>query len=95
MAVPLPDVDDEALVSRRILVRAKDVVFVRGVIEASEGLANMFAQRGGDLVLVASVSREAELDEIVEDLRVEVGATVTEPVSAGGRRYERSLARGT
>ena len=38
----------EGMVVRRVLVRARDVVFFKGIIEASEGLAAVFAERGGD-----------------------------------------------
>jgi len=58
------------------VVNSRDVVFVKAIIEASEGVACMFAERGGELLLVSSESRRAELDEIVEDLRVELGAIV-------------------
>lgn len=56
------------LVERRVRVRACDVVLVKGICEASEGLCGMFAERGGDLVLAAPRSRERELDELVADL---------------------------
>jgi len=49
---------------------------VKSILEASEGLACMFAERGGELLIVAPVSRRAELDELVEDLRAELGALV-------------------
>lgn len=63
----------EGLITRRLVVRAKDVVFVKGVIEAHDGLAHVFAERGGDLTIAAAVGREAELDELVADLAREVG----------------------
>jgi hypothetical protein len=84
--VPLPNIVDESLVWRRIQVPVRDVVFVRGVLEASEGVACMFAEHGGDLMLVAPVSQEKMLDEIVEDLRGEVGAIVTRVSAHGGRK---------
>jgi hypothetical protein len=64
------------LVERRVTVRARDVVFVKGICEASEGLCAMFAESGGDLVLAAPRSRERELDELVRDLETDFGATV-------------------
>ena len=39
------------LIFRRVRVRAREVVFVKGVIEASEGLAVVFAESGGDLTI--------------------------------------------
>lgn len=62
------------MVVRKILVRAKDVVFIKGILEASEGLAQLFAEEGGDLTLAAPACREAELEALVCDLVVEVGA---------------------
>jgi Domain of unknown function (DUF4911) len=90
MPVPLPHIDDDQLVWTRIRVSQKDVGYVRGILEASEGLACMFAEKGGDLMLVAPVSQQARLDEIVEDLRVELGAIVTERGTNGGRKRESS-----
>jgi hypothetical protein len=75
--VPIPQIQDRSLVTRRLLVPARHVAFVKGILEASEGLACMFAERGGELLLVAPASREAELDELVGDLRDEVGAIVS------------------
>lgn len=90
MPVPLPTIDDDALVWRRIRVPVKDVGFVRGVLEASEGLACMFAEHGGDLMLVAPSSQEQRLDEVIDDLRVELGAIVTERGANGGRNRDSS-----
>jgi len=59
-------VSDE-IVLRKIRVRAIDVVLVKGICEASEGLCAMFAERGGDLVLAAPRSRSRDLDELVAD----------------------------
>lgn len=58
---------------RRLSVRRRDVVFVKGILEASEGVASLFAERGGELVLAAPHERAAALDEIVRDLRLELG----------------------
>jgi hypothetical protein len=71
----------EGMVTRRVLVRAKDVVFVKGILEASEGLAQLFAEAGGDLTLAAPACREEELDALVDDLVVEVGALRTAQAS--------------
>jgi len=78
MPVPIPTIDDDALAWRRIRVAQADVAFVRGVLEASEGLACMFAEKGGDLMLVSPASQVGTLDEVIEDLCVDVGAIVTD-----------------
>ena len=68
MKAPGGDVN-EGMVTRRIVVRAKDVVFLKGIVEAREGVAQLFAERGGEITLAAPPDRERELDELVADLR--------------------------
>ena len=70
--------DPDGIVSRRLIVRAKDVVFVKGVIEAHDGLANVFSESGGDLTIVAPRDREAELDEVVRSLANELGGIISD-----------------
>jgi hypothetical protein len=65
------------LVTRRVRVASRDVVFVKGLIEASEGLGALFAERGGDLLLATTDSRSGDLDELLADLEAEIGALVT------------------
>jgi hypothetical protein len=62
----------EGLVVRRLVLRARDVVFFKGVIEASEGLAAVFAEHGGDLSVATPVGREQELDIVLADLSAEL-----------------------
>jgi len=71
-AAPPPLV--EALATRKMRVIPSEVVFVKGVIEASEGLAVVFAESGGDLTIATPPCRVQELDRLLEDLRVETGA---------------------
>ena len=66
----------EGMVVRRVRVAAREVVFVKGVIEASEGLAAVFAEHGGDLTIAAPAGRARELDEVLGDLQRETGALV-------------------
>lgn len=61
------------MTTRRLSVRAPDVVFVKGIIEASEGLAVVFAERGGELTIAAPMERRADLAELISDLAAEVG----------------------
>jgi hypothetical protein len=76
-ALPVAPLLDHDLVSRRVLVRDKDVVFVKGIFEASEGLGSLFAERGGELIISAPLSRERELDELLSDLEAELQAQVS------------------
>jgi hypothetical protein len=71
------------LVARTVTVAKEQVVFLKAILEASEGLGAMFAEKraertgnrgGGDLVVAAPVSRAAELDELLADLELELGA---------------------
>ena len=41
------------MVSREIVVRAKDVVLLKGIVEAHDGIAQVHGERGGALVLTA------------------------------------------
>jgi hypothetical protein len=58
---------------RKVRVRAPDVVFVKGVLEASEGVALLFAERGGEMILAGPSDQGAKLDELVADLASELG----------------------
>lgn len=62
------------MLAREVFVRPPDVVFVKGLIEASDGLAAVFAERGGDLTIVAPQGRGEELAELLHDLEAEIGA---------------------
>ncbi len=63
----------EGMVARRVVLRAKDVVFLKGILEASSGLAAVFAESGGDLTVAAHASREVELDAVLAQLKDEIG----------------------
>lgn len=65
------------MVTRRLVVRAKDVAFLKGVVEAHDGLAAVFAEKGGDLVLAAPANRESDLDALTQDLARELGGVVS------------------
>lgn len=74
---PLPiQIAAAGMLARSVKVAASDVVFVKGLLEASEGLGALFAERGGELWLVSPESRAQELSELLADLEVEIGATV-------------------
>lgn len=74
----LEELLDDGLLVRRLRVKPEDVVFVKGIFEASEGLCAMYAQRGGDLTIVAPVSRARELDLVLNDLARELQGIVDE-----------------
>jgi hypothetical protein len=62
------------MVTRSIVIAAREVVFVKGIVEAREGIAQVFAEKGGELVLASPADREAELEALVSDLCAELGA---------------------
>lgn len=64
---------DSELVWRPVTVRPRDVVYVKGVVEASRGLATLHAAGGGELLLCTTPSQAAALDELLDDLGDELG----------------------
>ncbi len=72
----------EGMVVRRVVMRSRDVVFFKGVIEASDGLAAVFAEGGGDLLVAAPAERGAELDAVLGELCAELGALQVPPAQA-------------
>jgi hypothetical protein len=62
------------MVVRRVLMSARDVVFFKGVVEASEGLAAVYAEGGGDLQVAAPAERAQELDAMLDELCADIGA---------------------
>lgn len=74
-ALPIA-VASAGLFVRRVDVRPPDVVYVKGILEASEGLGVVFAERGGELVIASPPDRAAALDELLADLVVEIGARI-------------------
>ena len=79
-ALFLAELIDDDLVVRRLSVGNEHVVFVKGVFEASEGLCAMYAERGGDLTIIAPVSRALELDVVLRDLASELNGVLDAPV---------------
>ena len=53
------------MVTRALRVPAADVLLVKGLVEAHEGVANVFGDESGGIVLAAPCDREAELDALV------------------------------
>ncbi len=72
--VPVSPCLGDGLVVRRVVMRARDVVFFKGIMEASEGLAAVFAEHGGDLVVATPEARVAELDALLDVLCDELEA---------------------
>jgi hypothetical protein len=65
---------DPTHITRRVVVDATQVVYFRAVLEANNGVAAVYSESGGDLTLVASPCRRDELDNLLLDLKCELGA---------------------
>jgi hypothetical protein len=61
------------MVVRQVVLPSREVVFFKGVIEASEGLAAVFSEGGGDLTVAAPSDRARELDALLDVLCAELG----------------------
>ncbi len=62
----------EGMVARRVIVPSRDVVFLKGVLEAHEGLAQVYAERGGDLTICTTTEQARELDALLAKLATEM-----------------------
>jgi len=74
-ALPIAEAS-AGLVARALRVAPEDLVFVKGLVEASDGLASLFAERGGELILACPPDRARDLDDFLDDLRRELGARI-------------------
>ena len=74
---------DDDLVVRRVSLSERDVVFVKGILEASEGIGAVLAEprleqrrrgnaSGGDLIIAAPRSRLREMEQVLRDLESEL-----------------------
>ena len=71
-----PDIGgrEEGLVVRAFNCSRADIVYVKSIVTAYDGLCALFSDPGGAIKLVAPKGREAELDQLVEDLTQELSA---------------------
>lgn len=72
--VPAPILIDANLVTRTLDCELRDVVYVKSIAMAYDGLCCLFAEKRGAVRLVAPKGREAELDRLVNDLHDELAA---------------------
>ncbi len=72
--LPLRDAT-RGLVTHRLDVPPREVVFVKSIVEASEGVASIFATHGGNLTLATPHERVAAVRELLEDLAAETGGS--------------------
>jgi len=70
----------------RVRMREPDVVYVKSILEASEGLGAIFAEPrsgasgssrdGGTVVIAGPRSRAAELAQLIADMKEELGGAL-------------------
>jgi len=66
----------DRMVVRQAVMDPQDVVYFKGVIEACEGVAAVFALGGGELHVVCPPASAHELDALLSDLGREVDLQV-------------------
>ena len=71
---PVEPMIGEGMVVFRVRVRSPDVVFFKGVLDAHEGLCQVFAEGGGDLTIAGPTERAHEIDAVLTELCAETGA---------------------
>ncbi len=75
-AVALFSSEDFAV--RRVSLPPRQVVFLRHLLEASEGLGFLVAESGGELFVVSPLSQEQNLNSFLQDLSEEVDLQIHE-----------------
>lgn len=73
--MPAPPLDGPGLTTRRLRVHDADVVLLRAIVEAYEGLAVFYGDGSGLIALSAPEGRAHELDQLVDDLTREISMT--------------------
>jgi len=61
----------DGLVTRRLRLADRDVVWLRSVLEGYDGLASLHGDRSGVVTLIAPAQRARELDALLDDLERE------------------------
>jgi hypothetical protein len=63
---------EQGLTLRRLRVADADVVWLRSVLEAYEGLASLYGDGSGVVTLATTACQSRELDELLGELAAEV-----------------------
>ena len=72
-----PKLVDSDLTTRRVRVEKGQVVYVKGIFEASLGVGAMFSDQGDEFVMATPHCRARDLDELLGDLEQELGASMS------------------
>jgi hypothetical protein len=60
------------MVSRRVSLPSPEVVFLKGILEAHDGLAQVYAEKGGQLTICTTTEQAGELDALLTSLSREL-----------------------
>ena len=60
------------MIERRVSLPSPEVVFLKGILEAHDGLAQVYAERGGDLVICTTTEQATELDALLSALAKDI-----------------------
>lgn len=64
------------LIVRPLAVEGRDVLYVKCIVQANEGLGSVHTAHDRTLLIVAARGREAELDGLIEDLLHELKSEI-------------------
>lgn len=64
------------LIVRPLTVEGRDVLYVKCIVQANEGLGSVHTADDGTLLILAPRGREAELDGLIQDLLQELGLEI-------------------
>lgn len=56
------------MVQRRVSLPSPEVVFLKGLLEAHDGLAQVYGEKGGQLIICTTTEQEDELDRFLQAL---------------------------
>jgi len=74
----------EGLVVFPVNVPKEQVVYLKGLLEAHDGIGSFFAEKGGALSLFTTVDQTEELRTFLTEVKKEIpGLDFEEPVAAG------------
>lgn len=76
--IPVPPCVGPGMCVRRALVKPRDVVFLKGLLEAADGLAQLFAEEGGAVTIATTNSQAGDLDVLLDAVFAELGAVVVD-----------------
>lgn len=83
--VSLPTILGPPLIVRHVRVDPKDASYVKGIVEASEGLAIASSDVAGELLIATTPEQLDELDRLLSDLSAEMNLLEASEAITGGR----------